>query len=553
MAIDDKPAVVTATEAAPEKAREAYGGEGHTIVCGLERLGLRTTEELRGLGEEVTVLVSAPDRTFADHARTAGAVVQEGSSQEEDDLIAAGVKTARCLVLTEDSDLGNLHAALLAQEMNPGLRVVIRIFNSELARRASALLTDIDVLSLSALSAPTLAAEALGEKSGDTVMIWGRRVVLREEPSEEAAVLAALDEKVLLEDAGEALEGDREDWERSRRVRVVIQGLRTFFDRRLAAVLVVVALLATISALVFSRFAGFTLIDAIYFTFTTVTTVGYGDLNLVSSPDLLKLYDVGLMLFGALSLAALYALVTDAIVGARLAAALGVPHGKIKNHVVVCGLGNVGFRTVEHLVYHKIKVAAVDLSDRGRFVQLLRHMGVPVLTGDALLPDNLRLLCVDKARAVIATTNDDVTNLEMMIASRELNHGVRLVARVFDAKLAERAEKRFEIHACRSVSALSAPFFAGSALGSDVNTVIRRGGQVWLLAEATVAKGSKADGMRVSELEAGGHIHLIAVRDSATASWKPEQERVLAAGHEILVVAHRDGLLRLREVTRAHS
>ena len=550
MAIEDKPATEAGEAAAPDIRTEGYGGEGHTIVCGLERLGLRTATELRALGEEVTILVTDPDKTFADHARTAGAVILEGSSQEEDDLIAAGVKTARCLVLTEDSDLGNLHAALLAEEMNPDLRIVLRMFNSELARRASSLLTDIDVLSLSALSAPTLAAEALGEKSGDTVLVWGRRVVLREEPSEEAAVLAALDEKVLLEDAGAALEGTKADWERNRRLRLLVQGLRTFFDRRLAAVVVVVLLLCALSSAVFARFAGFSPVDAIYFTFTTVTTVGYGDLNLLTQPDFLKLYDVGLMLFGALSLAALYALVTDAIVGARLAAALGVPHGKIKDHVVVCGLGNVGFRTVEHLVYHGIKVAAVDLSDRGRFVQLLRHMGVPVLAGDALLPDNLRLLCVDKARAVIATTQDDVTNLEMMIASRELNQDVRLVARVFDPKLAERAEKRFEIHACRSVSALAAPFFAGAALGADVNTVIRREGRIWLLAEAAIDAGAEADGMNVADLQAGGHIHLIAVRDGERESWKPENDRRLSAGHQILVVAHRDGLERLRHLTR---
>jgi hypothetical protein len=67
-----------------------------------------------------------------------------------------------------------------AQEINPRVRIVLRMFNSELARRAASLLTDIVVLSLSALSAPTLAAEALGEKSGDTVLVWGRRVVLRE-------------------------------------------------------------------------------------------------------------------------------------------------------------------------------------------------------------------------------------------------------------------------------------------------------------------------------------------------------------------------------------
>jgi Trk K+ transport system NAD-binding subunit len=523
---------------------------GHTIVCGLERLGLRTTEELRGLGEEVTILVPNPDKTFADMARGFGAVLLEGSSIEEDDLVAAGVESARCLVLTEDSDLGNLHAALEAQEHNANLRIVLRMFNSELARRASSLLNNIDVLSLSALSAPTLAAEALGEKSGDTVVVWGRRVVLREEAAEEEAVLAELADDVLLEDAGVAVQGSTQTRERSRQLRILGQAMRTFFDRRLAVIVLVVALLCTLSVFVFSRFGGFSLVDAIYFTFTTVSTVGYGDFNLLGSPDALKLYDVGFMLFGATALAAFYALVTDAIVGARISAALGVPHGKIKDHVVVCGLGNVGFRTVEHLVHHGVKVATVDLEGRGRFVQLLRHMGIPVLVGDALLPDNLRLLCVDRARAVIATTQDDVTNLEMMIASRELNPNVRLVARVFDPRLAQRAQERFEIHACRSVSALAAPFFAGSALGADVNTVIRRKGRTWVIAEAEVEAGAAADGMTLAELEKGGHIHLVAVRANEQESWKPERDLRLSAGHEILVAAHRDGLARLREVTR---
>lgn len=375
-------------------------------------------------------------------------------------------------------------------------------------------------------------------------------MVLREEPSEEAAVLVDLGEGLLVEDAGVVIRPPQGGLERTRRTRLAVQGLRTFFDRRLAAVLLVVALLCALSALVFGRYAGFSPVDAIYFTFTTISTVGYGDFNLLAAPDLLKLYDVAFMLFGATALAAFYALVTDAIVGARLSAALGVPHGKVKNHVVVCGLGNVGFRTVEHLVHRGIKVSAVDLADRGRFVQLARHMGVPVLTGDALLPDNLRLLSVDRARAVIATTNDDVTNVEMMIACRELNPSTRLVARVFDTKLAARAEQRFDIHACRSVSALAAPFFAGASLGDDVNTVIRRRGRAWLLVEAQVAAGSDADGMTLAELEEGGHLKLIAVRDREEQSWRPSRDRAMSAGHELLLAAHRDGLERLRRVTR---
>ena len=49
------------------------------------------------------------------------------------------------------------------------------------------------------------------------------------------------------------------------------------------------------------------------------------------------------------SLAVLFALITDAVVGVRLARVLGgVPRG-MRDHVVVCGLGNIGYRVVERL------------------------------------------------------------------------------------------------------------------------------------------------------------------------------------------------------------
>ncbi len=518
------------------------------MVCGLGRLGLRVVEELRALGQEVVVLAPSPAVTFAVRAREAGANLIEGTSQEENDLLNAGVVDARCLVLSEDTDLGNLHAAITAQELNPDLRVVLRLFNAELARRATELLTDSEVLALSSLSAPTLAGEALGAGTGGAIEVWGRLVVLRD-TAEAQSLLAQLEDGAVLIDAGLAppvLTASQSRWHGRR---VAIRALRAFFDRRLAVVLGLVALLCTISILIFAAFDHLSPADAIYFTFTTISTVGYGDINLATSANWLKLYDVGFMLFGATALAAFYALVTDAVVGARLSAALGVPHGKIKNHVIVCGLGNVGFRVVEHLVARGVEVAACDLNERGRFVQLVRQLGVPVLAGDALLPDNMRILGVQRARAVVATTNDDVANIEVLMSAREVGPDVRLVARVFDAKLAERAQQRFGIHGCHSVSALAAPYFAAAVMGADINTVVHVGERSWLVAERTVAVGAPAAGMALSSFEAPGEIAVLAVRDGDGASWGPERTQSINPGQQLLVATTVAGLERMRTLT----
>ncbi|MEA2646468.1 MAG: hypothetical protein QOE92_1551 [Chloroflexota bacterium] len=515
---------------------------GHYIVCGLGQLGLRVAEVLCELGESVTVLAPAAHRDFAARVRAAGARVVDGSSEVEDDLVAAGVREARCLVLTEDADLGNLRAALEAKERNSDIRVVLRMFNIELAHRASALLSNTEVMSLAGVAAPFLVTEALGE-STETLTVWDRRLMLREAPSEEASVLARLAGDLVLQDGGAAARAARRS-----RARTLEQAVRILWDRRLATVLAAVGVVITISSVAFWYLAGFSPIDAAYFTVTTMTTVGYGDLNLLTQPWEIKVMGMVLMFLGATSLAAFYALVTDAVVGARIQAALGVPDGTNRGHFVVCGVGNIGFRVIEHLLSQGHEVTACDIPDDRGYVEPTRRLGVPLLAGDALVADNLRLLGVERARAVIATTENDVTNLEIALASRELNPEARLVARIFDTELAARAELQFGIHACRSVSSIAAPYFAAAALGSDVKTMIRHHEDLWLLAEARVEAGSEAAGKTHAWLEEQ-EIKLMAVRNSDAESWHPDSNHVLNVDEELLVALRRGRLETFRRVT----
>ena len=68
----------------------------------------------------------------------------------------------RGLAILHQDDLGNFHAALRAQELNPQLRLVIAIFNAGLGERIRTFFTDCAVLSESQMAAPSLvAAECL--------------------------------------------------------------------------------------------------------------------------------------------------------------------------------------------------------------------------------------------------------------------------------------------------------------------------------------------------------------------------------------------------------
>ena len=85
---------------------------GHVILCGLNELGYQTLVEVRRLGEEAGVVARTPREEFAAGARALGVTLLEGSYRQERVLRSAGAHTANALVVTEDDDVGNVHAAL---------------------------------------------------------------------------------------------------------------------------------------------------------------------------------------------------------------------------------------------------------------------------------------------------------------------------------------------------------------------------------------------------------------------------------------------------------
>src|SRR5205823_4618369 len=133
-------------------------------------------------------------------------------------------------------------------------------------------------------------------------------------------------------------------------VRSLGQALATVADSRLRYMLAVLAVLVLISALVFQFGMGLNFLDAVYYTTTTITTIGYGDISPLKAPWAVKLYVIVLELLGATTLAIFFALVTDALIGVRLRRALvGGLHHDVSEHLIVCGLGNMGQRIVAHI------------------------------------------------------------------------------------------------------------------------------------------------------------------------------------------------------------
>jgi Trk K+ transport system NAD-binding subunit len=218
-------------------------------------------------------------------------------------------------------------------------------------------------------------------------------------------------------------------------------------------------------------------------------------------------------------------------------------------HIVVCGLGKVGYRTTLELLKFKREVVGIESNSDGRFLDALRDLGVPVLIGDASRPELLERAGVQRADAIVPATDNELANLDIALHARELNPKIKVVLRMFDPDLARRVEKGFGIHTAFSVSALAAPVFAAAAMRYQVKHSFYVGDVLLHLAEFTVENGSAMEGWTVQQLEKEVDASVVTHHRGGSTEIHPELQQRLQAGDKVLMLAAIETLSRIGELS----
>jgi Trk K+ transport system NAD-binding subunit len=557
-------------------------------VCGVDHLGRRTIDELLLRDEEVVAIGETADQDewLAEH----GVRLVVGDHRLTRVLRAADVAAAAVIVLTDDDDLGNLNTALAASELNPAIRVVIRMFDQELGAHIPDLFPDAVALSSSALAAPGFVSAAIDGETGSRFPLAGRLLASRRssdppgagssvpiarlnadrtvEPLPDVAATAPdlilidvaeidLDPFAANEARGSAT--SRRTWGLGRWVGGVRARLSTP-ERRLVRFAAILLGLAFASAIYFDLAFAFTPLDAVSYAITLLTGASLPT-NFGNASDnvALRVYAILLSLVGAAVVAVVYAFITDALIRSRLLQTLGrrtVP-ANIHDHVIVVGLGSIGYRVALGIAARGVPVVVVEVHDDSRFVSPARAAGIPVYIGDARHREVLDELRISSARAVVAATSDDLVNLSTALNARALRPDLRVVVRLFDPEFAVRVQQGFGIRFTRSVSHLAAPAFAAAAVGSEVVATVPVGDRrVILFARMRVPGGSLLEGRPAVSLNTEGGLRVLAVADpgSEEARWDIPADEILDAGEEVVVAATRAGLGELLHLasTPAH-
>ena len=157
---------------------EPKPGEGHVIVVGGGEVGIRVMGGLFDLGFHAVLIDQDQNARAVEFARSHRLPVIVGDACDERTLRQAGIKTAIALVCVTNSDIVNLEAALQGRAMrDEQMRIVLRLFDDDLAGRVHRKVPNVVSRSVSYLAAPAFAAALLEHRVLRTIAV-GRHVLL---------------------------------------------------------------------------------------------------------------------------------------------------------------------------------------------------------------------------------------------------------------------------------------------------------------------------------------------------------------------------------------
>jgi Trk K+ transport system NAD-binding subunit len=199
-----------------------------------------------------------------------------------------------------------------------------------------------------------------------------------------------------------------------------------------------------------------------------------------------KIYVSALRLLGAALIAAFTAILTNYLLRARLGGALEIHRIPDSGHIIVCGLGNVGFRVVQELHRQGERVVVIERTRDTAFIPTARRLGVAVIVGDATVAEVLRQAHTAQAKAVVAATSNELANLEIALLARDLNPHQRVVLRLTDPNLARTMREAANVRLAVSIPDLAAPAFLAALLGDRVRGVFLVAGRLLVVVELVV-------------------------------------------------------------------
>ena len=177
--------------------------------------------------------------------------------------------------------------------------------------------------------------------------------------------------------------------------------------------------------------AGWTFGDALYMVIVTIYTVGYGEVQPVTTP-LLRGITMTTIVLGCTGMIYLTGALVQFITLNQLNQVFGTRRmsnqiDRLRNHVIVCGFGRIGMMLAQELEAGGARFVMLELDDEA--VAMALSLGYLCLKADATDENALRAAGIEHARTLATVLSNDALNVFITLSARSLNPSLEIIAR----------------------------------------------------------------------------------------------------------------------------
>ncbi|MFH2028525.1 MAG: potassium channel family protein [Nanoarchaeota archaeon] len=190
-------------------------------------------------------------------------------------------------------------------------------------------------------------------------------------------------------------------------------------------VIILLIPILVISVFIFYLELNLSIVDSIYFVVTIITTVGFGDINLVNARPLIKLFGSLLMIIGAASMAVLFSLITSRLIDFHFENIFGRYKTKMKNHTILIGWNKTAQATLDEL--RKISEVCL-ISDDEKVLKEVKYKSVNIIVGDETDENTLKRANIQSAKNIITCEEDDKKNIMIVLLAKRLNKQAKIIS-----------------------------------------------------------------------------------------------------------------------------
>ncbi|MBA3037786.1 MAG: potassium channel protein [Desulfobacterium sp.] len=318
-------------------------------------------------------------------------------------------------------------------------------------------------------------------------------------------------------------------------------------------------LISIIGTVGYMTIEGWNLLDSIYMTVTTISTVGYSEVHKLSRFGII--FTSGLIFIGVGFCLYMAGAMVQFMVEGRIRAVLGRRRldnkiSKLKNHYIICGYGRIGKVLCSNLLVKK-NFDLIVIESKKDLIPAMEEEGVLFLSRDAVEEDTLIRAGIKTAKGLVAVLASDADNVFLVLTARQLNPDLYITAR------ATRNEAKSKLIAAGANNVVS-PYELGAltmsqrilrpAVTNFLDLAFNEQGNDIRMEEIPVGASSKIINIMLKDSGIRQKYNLIIIaikKHDGNMTFNPSSETKIQAGDTVIVVGQDSNLQKLEKVLQS--